>query len=388
MTKSQVSRGEARVHQGLGAPGVNALLDGVLDPLVLLMPRRDARGRIHDYDVAGANQPAADFLRVERSELLTRTMLESFPALRGTEILKILSSVARGRGPYLSDDVELLSVRTGALGHFEVRATLVDGHVALTWRDVTTRREILEGYRLLAENASDVVVRFDPHGTLEWVSPSVSHELGYSPNELLGHYLAGIVHPDDEGPLITAIDALVGTDHGTFEARLRHQDGEYHHFAITVHSVRDQGGAVSTHIASLHRIDTEVAQRQAVTEERDVLRSTLEAGLDPKIVCWAVVAGDREDPDLIITEANRAALDYWGLDREAVVGRTVVEFLSHLVDTELYRAVVRAARSTEAIDLVDVPVTNREGKPAWYDLRCHRLGELVTVTWRDVTERH
>lgn len=66
-------------------------------------------------------------------------------------------------------------------------------------RTLQQLREREETYRLLAENASDVVFRIDPQGQLEWVSPSVESMLGWSPAELLGRSIFSLIHPDDAG---------------------------------------------------------------------------------------------------------------------------------------------------------------------------------------------
>jgi PAS domain-containing protein len=41
-------------------------------------------------------------------------------------------------------------------------------------------------YRMLAENATDIVWQVSAHGILEWVSASVESVLGWSPDDLLG----------------------------------------------------------------------------------------------------------------------------------------------------------------------------------------------------------
>ena len=52
-------------------------------------------------------------------------------------------------------------------------------------------------YRLLAENATDVVWQLDPDDTIEWVSASVKDELGWTPEQMLGTNLPNLVHPED-----------------------------------------------------------------------------------------------------------------------------------------------------------------------------------------------
>ncbi|NHB86117.1 hypothetical protein G7085_20665 [Tessaracoccus sp. HDW20] len=58
---------------------------------------------------------------------------------------------------------------------------------ALTWADVTERHEAAHlvdearrYFQLLAENASEVVIRSNLPGILEWISPSVEKVLGWT----------------------------------------------------------------------------------------------------------------------------------------------------------------------------------------------------------------
>ena len=59
----------------------------------------------------------------------------------------------------------------GSLRHCDVRAHKVGDGLSYTWRDVTERVELIEHFRLLAENASDVVYETDPQGVIRWVRP-------------------------------------------------------------------------------------------------------------------------------------------------------------------------------------------------------------------------
>ena len=58
-------------------------------------------------------------------------------------------------------------------------------------------REREAGYRLLAENIADVVVRLDRNGTFLFVSQSVESMLGLKPADLIGRSCFDFVHPDD-----------------------------------------------------------------------------------------------------------------------------------------------------------------------------------------------
>ncbi|MFA7324668.1 MAG: PAS domain S-box protein, partial [Candidatus Nanopelagicales bacterium] len=52
-------------------------------------------------------------------------------------------------------------------------------------------------YRLLAENSSDVIMRMDRSGVVEWVSPSVDSALGWEPRDWVGQMATSFVHPDE-----------------------------------------------------------------------------------------------------------------------------------------------------------------------------------------------
>src|SRR5689334_14395345 len=60
-------------------------------------------------------------------------------------------------------------------------------------------------YRLLAENAGDVVLRLDLDGTRRYISPSIRQLLGYEPAELLGRRPLEILHPDHVGEFAEAL---------------------------------------------------------------------------------------------------------------------------------------------------------------------------------------
>ena len=55
-----------------------------------------------------------------------------------------------------------------------------------------------ERFRLLAENASDLVVLHSPDGRWVWASPSVHRILGYTPAEMIGRDAYELFHPDDQ----------------------------------------------------------------------------------------------------------------------------------------------------------------------------------------------
>jgi diguanylate cyclase (GGDEF)-like protein/PAS domain S-box-containing protein len=103
----------------------------------------------------------------------------------------------------------------------------VEGILAVSW-DQTAARRSEEHYRLLAENATDVVTRHDPQGRYLYVSPSITAVTGWAPDELLGRSCFDIVHPDDADAMIAELaGASLAGRLITIDYRLRRRDGAY-----------------------------------------------------------------------------------------------------------------------------------------------------------------
>lgn len=83
-------------------------------------------------------------------------------------------------------------------------------------------------FRLLAENSSDIITRSDPNLNVLYASPACRNILGYEPEELVGHSVLPLIHPEDASHLLELL-ASAGTQ-GTLKAvtyRVLHKNGKY-----------------------------------------------------------------------------------------------------------------------------------------------------------------
>ncbi|NQU37243.1 MAG: PAS domain S-box protein, partial [Actinobacteria bacterium] len=155
----------------------------------------------------------------------------------------------------------------------------MDRHAALADRfaaDTESRRltllsEQLQAsearYRLLAENASDVVWQLDAQGLMRWVSPSVTWVLGWDVEQLLGTDPVELVHPDDHqvfDPRRTS--AYEGETVAAFEVRIRKPDGQYRWISAQSRATTDTGGAVTGLIVGVRDVHERVLARQRLVE--------------------------------------------------------------------------------------------------------------------------
>jgi len=192
------------------------------------------------------------------------------------------------------------------------------GGIVGTSRDMTARVEAVEAedaprvdearYRLLAENATDLIARHTPEGVYLYASPACERLLGYTPDELLTLPAYAWVHPDDIPAVAAAhATALAGDETGTVTYRARRKDGRYTWFETTSRAIRDpETGGVEIQCAS-RDIDARKRAEDALDTERCFLRAvldTVEAGI---VAC---------DADGRLSIFNRASRAFHGLPEE------------------------------------------------------------------------
>jgi diguanylate cyclase (GGDEF)-like protein/PAS domain S-box-containing protein len=254
-------------------------------------------------------------------------------------------------------------------------------------RDLITRSE--EQYRLLAENASDVVFRCSKAGIIEWITPSVSTYIRKKPDQLIGHHLHDLVHPDDADRLAAAQAGL--RDGMGFESELRirvHPTG-YRWFSVSMRPVLNDAGIVTSLVGGWQDIQTMVQTRTALEMERARLRTTLDSLLDPHVMLEAVRDEKGKITDFLFTDANDAACRYNKLDREHLVGRRLLELLPAHTSTGLLEMYRHALESDEPLVLNDFVYPHEIlAEDRRFDIRAVRVGDALSFSWRDVSDRY
>jgi two-component system cell cycle sensor histidine kinase/response regulator CckA len=136
---------------------------------------------------------------------------------------------------------------------------------------VHIRRQVLEQenlFRLITENAGDMIAVIDSSGNRVYASPSYEKVLGYSSHELLGSALDQI-HPEDR-PLVdeTANEARRTGFGRRIEYRMRHKDGTWRYLESTASAIRDDDSVleklvvVNRDITARRRLEEQFRQAQ------------------------------------------------------------------------------------------------------------------------------
>ncbi len=119
-----------------------------------------------------------------------------------------------------------------------------------------------------------------------------------------------------------------------------------------------------------------------------LMRVWADALPDPVVLYEAVRDDQGRVVDLLCRDLNRAACAEVGLSRSELLGRALVEVLPVFATTGLLERYADCLDGGEPLVLNDFPYTHFDEQRR-LDIRVTSAGvELITVTWRDVTDRY
>ncbi|WP_246693766.1 PAS domain S-box protein [Methylobacterium sp. WL18] len=186
-------------------------------------------------------------------------------------------------------------------------------------------------HRLLAENATDIIVWSGLDTTRRYVSPAVTAVLGYAPEHLIGSRPLDFVHPDDAAGYA---DILADLTEGRIERattcqRYRHVDGTWIWLEISFSLTHDaMTGRADGYVAALRDITQRKAMEDALRESDERYRALTEAQLseararaDSSTATSAAILAQLAEGVIVtdaagkITLVNKAASEIHGVAR-------------------------------------------------------------------------
>jgi diguanylate cyclase (GGDEF)-like protein len=186
-------------------------------------------------------------------------------------------------------------------------------------------------------------------------------------------------------------------------ARFATVDGGWRWMSDHGRAIIDEAGRVVGGIDSLRDVEAEHRAAEALEERERLARSASERAeraerelrgvVDSLFDPWVLLVAVRDEGGRIVdftyADANEAACRHNHLSRDDLIGRTILSLLpehgaSGLLD--LYATVVETG---EPLALDDEPFTDPfDGLQRRFDNRAVRVGDGISFTWRDVTERY
>ncbi|MBP7817483.1 MAG: PAS domain S-box protein [Phenylobacterium sp.] len=251
-------------------------------------------------------------------------------------------------------------------------------------RDVTARREAEAAlansearYRLLAENAADMIICYDWRGVLSYLSPSV-RRMGYEPEELVGKRGFSSLHPEDRDRVVAAVMAYAQAPPGSEPIRYQHRgyrkDGTLVWLESISQAIHDPETGV---LLGFQDVVRDVSDRKALEDELGAARDAAEAATAVKSAFLANMSHEIRTPLTAILGfssllAQRLGLDALGrqhLERIQAGSQALLSIVNDVLDfskleagqTEITPAPVAIAKTTEEVLALFQPQAEAKG---------------------------
>ncbi len=135
-------------------------------------------------------------------------------------------------------------------------------------------RESEERYRRLVENLKDEYFFYshDTDGRVTYVSPSITHVLGYSQDDFLTHYSEYITEEFIEQAVHHRRLSIQGQEQPSYEVEIFHKEGGTRRFRITEFPVRNKEGKVRAVEGVAHDITEQKKMEEALRSSEERLK--------------------------------------------------------------------------------------------------------------------
>ena len=213
-----------------------------------------------------------------------------------------------------------------------------------------------ERFRLIAENAADLIAVVDLTGRRLYNSPSYEKILGYSPQELLRIPAFDQIHPEDLAKVTAAVQTIIATGGGqVLDYRMQHRDGSWRVLESHGSAVRNARGEVENLVV----VARDVTDRRQAESEREQMELQLRNAQKLESIgqLAAGIAHEINTPTQYIGDNTRFVQDaFRDLSRLlGLNGRLLTAAKSGRVNPELIAEVEAAARTAD-VDYLTVEI--------------------------------
>lgn len=228
-----------------------------------------------------------------------------------------------------------------------------------------------ERFRAMIENSLDVIGIINPDNTVRYISPSVRKLLGYEPEDVIGHPIEEMVHPDEKECM--TVDISIGRKElsDLHEFRFRTKEGDYAFFEGSFSRMREDVGKGFVVFNG-----REITKRKRIEEMLKESEERYRVMFDTSPVGLLFIKGTVKD-------CNQTGLALLGYDKTDLVGKSFIDLWSE--EQEKGQKAIEAIKGlaemeTGAVKSFTWVAKDRYGNKLTFD------ANLKNVDYRD--ERH
>ena len=240
-------------------------------------------------------------------------------------------------------------------------------------------RESEEKYRLISENANDLIHIFNDKYELEYINEAFMKFMGYLKDDLIGKSSLEFIHPADLKRASRALREGFKRGKGNLELRLRHKNGTYRWIEISGSVYRDKKEKKKALLIGRDVSDKKKAEKELRESEEKYryLFDNAQVGL-----YWSGISEGK------ILECNETFAKLFGYDtrEECLANYNVKE---HYIDPNARSVILDEIRDNKEVKNYEIHVTKKDDTPIWLSIsaRMHEKDNLIEGAAIDITDR-
>lgn len=194
-----------------------------------------------------------------------------------------------------------------------------DFWMSIIERENMEKEKLQQIYRLIAENAYDLITIIDPRtNTYKYLSPSHARVVGYTAEELMGNNAFNHMHPEDQPAVMEKLQEGIKNGGGSAEYRSYNKDGEYLWLEAIGKMIVDQDEYNGDILLVTRDITERKLAQQELKKQLDYLNYLINI-MDSIFVTY--------DLNRRVTLVNKAVYDMLGYTVEELVGADVLDII-------------------------------------------------------------
>jgi len=247
---------------------------------------------VQDGICKSANKATSQILGYSVEEFMGKRFFEWFPS-KGKEIL-----AQRHKQRLAGEDVSAsLKIKVlhkkGNIKDIEFSSSLVqfDGRPAEMGiiqdiSDLKSLEEALikaeEKHQILIDNINEIIFMIDPGGKFSFISPAITQQFGYTPEEIIGKPFSNLIHPEDLTTYESNLKNILEGNNEPHELRILDKEGNVRHIRISSSVMMENNEpagilGISTDITDIKNTIDELSQKyQAVENKNTQLKAIIE----------------------------------------------------------------------------------------------------------------
>ena len=247
---------------------LSSVLSSSLDGVMVFSALRDETDTIVDFECALVNPQAEKLIGSSAEDMVGVRLRNALPKQEEKGLFEAYREVVETGEP---TEMEIRYDTDTLDAWFHVMAVKVENGVAVTYRDITERKEaerrIREQAQLL-DKARDAILAHDMDGRIVYWNKSAERLTGWAKDEILGKWAHECLYdPDEDGKLQACHETMMADGEWTGELRMQTKDGDDRIVESRWTLVRDSTGAPK-HVLV---INTDITERKQL--ESQMLRS-------------------------------------------------------------------------------------------------------------------